>query len=532
MADTALTDEQAAHLGRLVDVYPEARELGERFEAAGHELYLVGGTVRDTLLAAGDPAAVGEVDLDFTTSARPEDTEAILREWADTVWLTGARFGTVAAAKHRTGLPARHVEITTFRSDEYEPDSRHPEVTFGDTISDDLARRDFTINAMAVRVPQYLFVDEHGGLSDLQRKVLRTPIAPEVSFGDDPLRMVRLARFAARLDARPDEAALTAATAMRDRLSTISVERVRDELVKLVGSDHPTVGLQLLVDTGLAEHVIPELDELASCQDPIHRHKDVWAHTLAVIENAMELEGDEPDVVLRLAALMHDIAKPDTREIHGDGTVSFHHHEVVGARMTRHRMRALKFDNDTIKQVSELVRLHLRFHTYKMGWTDAAVRRYVRDAGPLLDRLNALTRADVTTRNAKKARRIQRRMDDLEARIEALLAQEELDAMRPPIDGNQIMARTGMSPGRQVGEAWNWLLELRLEVGQVPDEVALAALDRWWAAVSVDEDAPAVADVAADIAAELGIELGRDPADYADADADDDDDSDDEQDDE
>ena len=328
--------------------------------------------------------------------------------------------------------------------------------------------------------------------------------------------------MAARLDARPDEGALTAATEMRDRLTTISVERVRDELVKLMGADHPSVGLQLLVDTGLAEYVIPELAELATCQDPIHRHKDVWAHTLAVIENAMELEGDEPDVVLRLAALMHDIAKPDTREIHGDGTVSFHHHEVVGARMTRHRMRALKFDNDTIKQVSELVRLHLRFHTYKMGWTDAAVRRYVRDAGPLLAQLNALTRADVTTRNAKKARRIQRRMDDLEERIVTLQEQEELDAMRPPIDGNQIMAHTGMAPGRLVGDAWNWLLELRLEVGAVDDEVALAALDRWWAAVSNDEEAPAVADVAADIAAELGIELGRDPADYDDSEDDDD----------
>ncbi len=499
MSDHALTDDQAAHLGRLVDVFPEARELGERFADAGFELHLVGGTVRDALLAGGDPEALDEVDLDFTTDARPDATEAILSDWADTVWLTGARFGTVSAEKRRPDAPPRQVEVTTYRSDEYEPDSRHPEVTFGDTLEGDLARRDFTVNAMAVRVPDFLFVDQFGGLADLNRRVLRTPIDPHTSFGDDPLRMVRLARFAARLDAEPDPDTLAAAVEMRDRLQTISAERIRDELVKLVAADHPSRGLQLLVDTGLSHWVVPELDELAACWDPIHRHKDVWAHSLAVIENAMELEDDPPDVVLRLAALFHDIGKPDTRQILDDGNVTFHHHEVVGARMTRHRMRELRFDKETIKDVSELVRLHLRFHTYKMGWTDSAVRRYVRDAGHLLDRLNQLTRADVTTRNAKKARAIQRRMDDLEVRIAELRELEELEAMRPPIDGNQIMAHTGMRPGPRVGEAWNWLLELRLEAGPVEDDVAYAALDRWWAAVSADEEPPAPADVAADL---------------------------------
>lgn len=495
MPEQALTDDQAAQLGRLVDVFPEARELGEAFAAAGFELYLVGGTVRDVLLAGGDTDLIGDVDLDLTTDARPDATEAILRRWADAVWLTGARFGTVSAERG-----GRQVEITTFRADEYEPDSRHPEVTYGDRIEDDLARRDFTVNAMAVKVPDFLFVDAFGGLGDLQRRRLRTPIDPHTSFGDDPLRMVRLARFAARLDADPDAATLQAATEMCAQLSTISAERVRDELVKLMASDHPARGLQLLVDTGLSQWVVPELDELAACWDPIHRHKDVWAHSLAVIENAMALEdGDEPDVVLRLAALFHDIAKPDTRRILDDGNVTFHHHEVVGARMTKRRMKALRFDNDTIKDVSRLVELHLRFHTYKMGWTDSAVRRYVRDAGHLLDRLNKLTRADVTTRNARKARAIQRRMDDLEVRIAELLEQEELEAMRPPIDGNQIMARTGMAPGRQVGEAWNWLLELRLEAGPVDEDAAYAALDRWWAAVQDDAEPPDPAAVATDL---------------------------------
>jgi poly(A) polymerase len=478
-----LTADQAAQLGRLVDVYPQARQLGDMFDAAGFELYLVGGTVRDTLLAGGDVAALADVDLDFATSARPDDTERLLREWTaggGTVWLTGARFGTVSAERD-----GRQVEVTTFRSDEYEPDSRHPEVTFGDDVAGDLARRDFTVNAMAVRVPAFEFVDLFGGLADLQAKVLRTPIDPHVSFGDDPLRMVRLARFASTLDARAEEATFAAAKEMAERLTTISAERVRDELVKLVAGQRPRAGIQLLVRSGLSRFVLPELDDLRACKDPQHRHKDVYAHTLAVVENAMALEDrlpdGGPDVVLRLAALLHDIGKPDTREIHADGTVTFHHHEMVGYRMTKARMRELRFDNQTTKDVAELVKLHLRFHTYAMGWTDAAVRRYVRDAGPLLPQLNALTRADVTTGNARKAARIQARMDELEQRIEVLQEQEQLEALRPPVDGNAIMAHLGIPPGREVGEAWNHLLELRIEHGPMDEEAALAALDAWWA---------------------------------------------------
>jgi poly(A) polymerase len=482
MTTDALTPEQAAHLGRLVDVYPEARELGTRFTDAGHELYLVGGTVRDTLLAGGDADQLGDVDLDFATSAPPQETERLLRPWASAVWLTGAEFGTVSGQHDHPDRPSRRIEITTFRADTYAPGSRHPEVVYGDRIEDDLARRDLTVNAMAVRVPDFRFVDPHGGLRDLHARVLRTPIDPHTSFGDDPLRMVRLARFASTLDARADVAATRAASEMAGELATVSAERVRDELVKLVAGDAPRRGLELLVDTGLSAVVLPELDELRACRDPQHRHKDVWHHTLAVLEQATDLETDGPDVVLRLAALLHDIGKPDTREIHADGTVTFHHHDVVGARMTRHRMRVLRFDKDTVKDVSELVRLHLRFHTFASGWTDAAVRRYVRDAGHLLERLNQLTRADVTTGNARKAARIQRNVDELERRIVELREQEELDALRPPIDGNRIMAHLGLRPGPVVGEAWQALLDLRIERGPMDEEAALAALNAWWAA--------------------------------------------------
>ncbi|MFA9443866.1 CCA tRNA nucleotidyltransferase [Egicoccus sp. AB-alg6-2] len=477
-----LTREQAAQLGRLVDVHPEARELGERFAAAGHELHLVGGTVRDTLLAGGDPGALAEVDLDFATSAPPATTEAIVRPWATAVWLTGAEFGTVSCQREQDDRPTRKIEITTYRSDAYRRGSRHPQVRFGDDIEADLARRDLTVNAMAVRVPDFAFVDPHGGLRDLRRRLLRTPVEPATSFGDDPLRMVRLARFAAVLDAEAAPEAVEAATRMADELATVSAERVRDELVKLMTGAAPRAGIELLVRTGLARHVLPELELLEACHDPQHRHKDVYAHTLAVVENAMALERSGPDFVLRFAALLHDIGKPDTKELHGDGTVSFHHHDVVGARMTRHRMRELRFDKDTTKAVSELVRMHLRFHTYKMGWTDAAVRRYVRDAGDLLDRLNALTRADVTTGNPKKAARIQRRVDDLEERIVELREQEELDAMRPPVDGNRIMQHLGIRPGPVVGQAWAMLLEERLERGPMTEDEALAVLDAWWTA--------------------------------------------------
>jgi poly(A) polymerase len=480
MSDDPLSSDQAAQLGRLVDVHPEARELGKLFAAAGHELYLVGGTVRDTLLAAGDPEEVASVDLDFATSARPDETERIVGPWATAVWLTGAAFGTVSCQRETDDRPVRKVEITTYRSDVYRPGSRHPEVTYGRTIEDDLARRDLTVNAMALRVADASFVDPHGGLGDLHRGLLRTPIDPQVSFGDDPLRMVRLARFAAVLDAEVEDATLYAAIAMADEVATVSAERVRDELVRVMAAPHPRRGITMLLETGLARHVLPELVELRDCVDPIHRHKDVYLHTLAVVENAMALETDGPDVVLRLAALLHDIGKPDTKELHGDGSVTFHHHDVVGARMTRHRLRELRFDKQTVKDVSELVRMHLRFHTYKQGWTDAAVRRYVSDAGHLYDRLNALTRADVTTGNAKRAARIQRRVDELEARVEHLREQEQLDAMRPAVDGNTIMSHLGVRPGPIVGEAWQHLLSLRMDRGPMDAEEALAALDVWW----------------------------------------------------
>ena len=482
VTDVQLTADQAVQLGRLVDVYPEARELGARFEAAGHELHLVGGTVRDTLLAGGDEAVLDQVDLDFATSAPPEATERILNGWATAVWLTGAAFGTVSCQREQPGRPTRRVEITTFRADSYQPGSRHPEVTYGDTIEGDLARRDLTVNAMAVQVPAFRFVDPHGGLADLRRGLLRTPIDPVASFTDDPLRMVRLARFAAVLDAEVDEATLAAATQLSQLLGEVSAERVRDELVRLIRGRAPRRGLELLLSTGLAGEVLPELVELSVCVDPQHRHKDVWEHTLAVIENAITLETDGPDTVLRLAALLHDIGKPETREIHRDGTVTFHHHDVVGARQTRARMRALRFDKQMVRDVSELVRMHLRFHTYKQGWTDAAVRRYVRDAGHLYDQLNALTRADVTTGNPRRAARIQRRVDELELRVAALREQEELEAMRPAVDGNTIMRHLGIPPGPQVGEAWQHLLDLRLERGPMREEEALAALDAWWAA--------------------------------------------------
>lgn len=493
MPELTLTEDQAAQLGRLVDVYPEVRELGELFAADGHELHLVGGTVRDTLLAGGDPAAAEQVDIDLATSAPPERTAQIVAPWATAVWLTGAAYGTVSCQRERPGRPTRTVEITTYRAEVYRPGSRHPQVTFGHDIEGDLARRDLTVNAMAVRVPGFRFVDPFGGLGDLQRRLLRTPIDPRTSFGDDPLRMVRLARFAAVLDAEVAPATLAAATEMAGLLTSVSAERIRDELVKLVLAPTPRPGIELLVATGLAGQVLPELAELRDCHDPLHRHKDVYLHTLAVLDNAIALEPDGPDEVLRLAALLHDIGKPATRELTADGGASFHHHDVVGARMTRHRLRELRFDRATTKAVSELVRLHLRLHTYQQGWTDSAVRRYVRDAGELFTRLNLLTRADVTTGNARRAARIQRRVDELEARVEQLREQEQLDAVRPAVDGNVIMRHLGLPPGPLVGEAWQHLVELRLDHGEMAPEAALAALDRWW---SVHPANPATTDTA------------------------------------
>ncbi len=459
-----------APIKRLLDDHPEIAELGERFGAEGHELYLVGGAVRDALVTDG-----GRPDLDFATSARPGATEAILRSWADHVWDVGARYGTISARRGD-----RTVEVTTYRADRYEPDSRHPDVTYGDSIEGDLSRRDFTVNAMAVAIPDLTFVDPFGGLDDLATRTLRTPVEAERSFADDPLRMVRLARFVSVLDAHPDRDTAAAAGAMADRITTISAERVRDELNKLLVGVEPGRGTDLLVRTGIADHVLPEVAALTECVDPEHRHKDVYAHTLAVVENCADVERDGPDLTLRLAALLHDVGKPDTREIHADGSVTFHHHEAVGARLARKRLRSLRYDRQTEDDVGQLVFMHLRFHTYKMGWTDSAVRRYVRDAGHLLGQLNALTRADVTTGNPHKAARIARRMDELEERIDQLKREEELDRLRPAIDGNQIMQHLGIEPGPLVGEAWEHLLELRIEHGPMDEDEARAALDEWW----------------------------------------------------
>ncbi len=445
-------------------------ELAERFAAAGHTLYLVGGSVRDAIVA-GDPAdgGPGDHDLDFTTDARPDDIEALVSGWADAVWTQGKRFGTIGC-RHA----GRQYEITTHRAEAYAPDSRKPEVAFGDSIEDDLSRRDFTVNAMALRLPDLELIDPFGGLADLAARRLRTPLDPEVSFADDPLRMLRAARFVAKLDLEPDPGLVEAVRSGHHRLSIVSAERIRDELDKMLVVAVPSTALWFVVRTGLAGEFLPELPGLALEQDPVHRHKDVLAHTLAVVDKTSD------DRLLRLAALFHDVGKPRTRAF-VDGGVTFHHHEVVGARMTRQRMTALKYSNEDIETVVELVNLHLRFHTYRLGWTDRAVRRYVRDAGPHLDRLNELTRCDCTTRNAAKAKALGRRMDELEARIAELRTQEELDAIRPELDGGQVMAQLGLAPGRDVGRALAFLLDLRMEEGPLGEEEARRRLGEWWA---------------------------------------------------
>lgn len=442
------------------------KDLAARFSAAGKELYLVGGSVRDAILgSASEPH-----DLDFATSARPEEVEELLRGFADAIWLQGRRFGTIGASRGGVSY-----EITTYRAEAYLPESRKPEVVFGDSIEVDLSRRDFTVNAMALRLPDLELVDPFGGLADLADRRLRTPLGPDVSFSDDPLRMMRAARFIAKLDLVPDQGVVDASSAMHERLAIVSPERIRDELDKLLVLDRPSPGLWFLVNTGLASVFMPELPALALEQDPIHRHKDVLAHTIAVVDKV------RPDRLLRLAALMHDIGKPRTRSFGPQG-VSFHHHDVVGARMTMERMRQLHYSNEDIEVVSSLVALHLRFHTYRLGWTDKAVRRYVRDAGPLLERLNELTRCDCTTRNPAKARALARRMDELERRIEELRQQEELDSIRPDLDGNQVMDHLGIPPGPVVGEALDYLLELRMELGPLGEEEAYRRLDDWWQA--------------------------------------------------
>jgi poly(A) polymerase len=445
-------------------------DVAGRFLAAGHTLYLVGGSVRDAIVADGDSPAppLGAQDLDFTTDARPDDIEAILSGWADAIWTQGKRFGTIACLKGE-----QKYEITTHRAEAYQPDSRKPEVVFGDSIEDDLSRRDFTVNAMALRLPDLELIDPFGGLGDLATRRLRTPLDPETSFADDPLRMLRAARFIARLNLEPDEALVEAVRCGHDRLAIVSAERIRDELDKIMVVPVPSVALWFVVRTGLAADFLPELPGLALEQDPIHRHKDVLAHTLAVVDKT------SPDRLLRLAALFHDVGKPRTRAF-VDGGVTFHHHEVVGARMTRKRMQALRYANDDVDTVTELVNLHLRFHTYRLGWTDRAVRRYVRDAGPLLDQLNELTRCDCTTRNANKARALARRMDELEARIVDLRQQEELDAIRPDLDGAQIMEELDLAPGPDVGRALAHLLELRMDEGPLGEEEARHRLRSWW----------------------------------------------------
>ncbi|MBA2945390.1 CCA tRNA nucleotidyltransferase [Streptomyces himalayensis] len=476
---SALSQVQHRAVSELLRVSPVADDLARRFQEAGFTLALVGGSVRDALLGR-----LGN-DLDFTTDARPEDVLKIVRPWADAVWEVGIAFGTVGCQKSARVEDTDQnfqIEVTTYRSEAYDRTSRKPEVSYGDSIEDDLVRRDFTVNAMAVALPQKDFIDPYGGLQDLAERVLRTPSTPEESFSDDPLRMMRAARFAAQLDFEVAPDVVAAMKAMAERIDIVSAERVRDELNKLILSAYPRMGLALLVDTGLADHVLPELPALRLERDEHHRHKDVYEHTLIVLEQAMALEDSGPDLTLRLAALLHDIGKPRTRRFEKDGRVSFHHHEVVGAKMTKKRMAALKYSNDLVKDVSRLVELHLRFHGYGTGeWTDSAVRRYVRDAGPMLDRLHKLTRSDCTTRNKRRASALSRAYDGLEERIALLQEQEELDAIRPDLDGNQIMETLGVGPGPVVGRAYKFLLELRLENGPMEHDAAVSALKEWWA---------------------------------------------------
>jgi poly(A) polymerase len=449
------------------------RELGAMFAAAGHELYLVGGSVRDAVLQRLS------ADLDFTTDARPEKQQQILRPWADALWDTGIEFGTVGVGKGDY-----HLEITTFRADRYDRISRNPQVRFGNRLDDDLVRRDFTVNAMAVRVTPAgagEFLDPLGGLAALRAGVLDTPAAPSESFGDDPLRMLRAARFVSQLGLTVAPRVRSAIEQMAPELARITAERVAAELDKLLLGDDPVAGIELLVQSGMGEVVLPEVGAMRMAIDEHHQHKDVYQHSLTVLRQAIALEDEGPDLALRWAALLHDIGKPATREHEPDGRVSFHHHEVVGAKMARKRLRALKYSKQMIDDISQLVYLHLRFHGYGEGrWTDSAVRRYVTDAGPLLPRLHKLVRADCTTRNKRRAARLQANYDNLEARIAELAAREDLQRVRPDLDGNEIMELLGIPPGPQVGEAWRYLKELRLDRGPLTREEATAELMAWW----------------------------------------------------
>jgi len=454
--------QSTAPLAGLLESDSPIHRLAERFVAAGHELYLVGGWVRDGLLGR-----TSERDVDLATSAAPEVTREIVAPVADSVWLQGIKFGTVGAQ-----IEGLSFEITTFRTERYQPGSRHPDVTFASDIEADLSRRDFTINAMAVRLPQVQAIDPFGGLADLSKRRLRTPIEPHASFTDDPLRMLRAFRFASQLDFKIDPEALEAIADLRELLTTVSAERTRDELTKVVVGRAPKRALELADKTGLTELFLPELSALKLEQDPVHRHKDVFAHTLAVLERT------DAEPRLRLAALLHDIGKPKTRAIGPDG-VTFHHHEVVGADMAARRLRELRYPNDMVHPVRELIRLHHRFHTYRLGWTDSAVRRYVRDAGPLLEDLNRLVRADCTTRNQAKARRLGARMDELEARIRSLALEEEIKSIRPELDGTQVMAYLGVEPGPVIGQAQSWLLDVRLDEGVIGEDEIYKRLDDW-----------------------------------------------------
>ncbi|AYY15765.1 CCA tRNA nucleotidyltransferase [Actinobacteria bacterium YIM 96077] len=478
----ALSEAQRHAVRQLLRISPVVDELGVRFDTAGHEIALVGGSVRDAFLDR-----LGQ-DLDFTTSARPEETKRLLSGWADSVWDVGQAYGTIGARKGKF-----QVEITTYRSEIYDRSSRKPEVAYGTTIEEDLVRRDFTVNAMALKLPSREFVDPHEGLPDLGRRIIRTPGTPERSFSDDPLRMMRAARFAAQLGFDVASEVTAAVQDMADRITIVSAERVRDELSKLVLAPLPRRGLTFLVDTGLAERILPELPALQLEIDEHHRHKDVYEHSLTVLDQAIELEprlpDGGPDLIIRLAALLHDVGKPKTRRFEPGGGVSFHHHDVVGAKLARKRLTKLRFPSSVVDSVAKLTELHLRFHGYGSGqWTDSAVRRYVRDAGDLLDHLHVLTRSDCTTRNPRKAKALQRSYDELEERIERLSEEEELAKIRPDLDGNQIMDILGIGPGPMVGRAYRHLLELRMERGPMSEDEARAELLAWWAQQSPEGD--------------------------------------------
>lgn len=470
---------------RMQSVLAELAPLTARFQANGHRLYLVGGTVRDLLL--GDVRT--DYDFDATTPATPTEIKQCLQGWADALWTQGERFGTIGAKKRNADGVDRVYEITTHRAEAYHDDSRQPDVQFSDSIEDDLSRRDFTINAMALELtaPNGLpaLIDPFNGAADLMTRTLRTPLSPEVSFSDDPLRMLRAARFIARYQLQPVPELVDAVRAMASRLQIVSAERIRDELDKLIVVPHPSAGLWFAIDTGLADEFLPELPGMKLEQDPIHRHKDVLTHSLAVVENVIEPDDQYVGPPFdfrrtRLAALFHDIGKPRTRGYQQGKGVTFHHHDAVGARMTRKRLTALRYSADDIEAITELVALHLRFHTYQMGWTDSAVRRYVRDAGPLLRELNVLTRCDCTTRNERKAATLSRRMDDLEARIAVLAEQEELDALRPELDGKQVMQLLDVGPGPMIGKALAFLMEIRLDEGLLGHDEIADRLRLWW----------------------------------------------------